>query len=146
MPRTPGSGPAALTAAVTAADPCPCGRGLPYGGCCGPFHQGTAAPATAELLLRSRYSAFAVGDAAYLLRSWHPATRPARLRLDPGLRWAGLEVLATDRGGPWHSEGTVAFIARYSDGAEAGELRETSRFTRESGAWHYVGPVPTTGT
>jgi SEC-C motif-containing protein len=96
--------------------------------------------------MRSRYSAFAAGDRAYLLSSWHPATRPQELRLDPGLRWTGLEVLATDRGGVWHTEGTVAFVARYTADGLAGELRETSRFTRESGAWRYVGPIPTTGT
>ena len=41
---------------------CPCGLGEDYGSCCGRFHHGAAAPA-AELLMRSRYSAFAVGDA-----------------------------------------------------------------------------------
>ena len=58
---------------------CPCGTGLPYDDCCGPLHAGSTAAATAEQLMRSRYSAFAVGDAAYLLATWHPSTRPAAL-------------------------------------------------------------------
>ena len=57
---------------------CPCGSGTSYGACCGPLHAGREA-ATAEALMRSRYSAFVLLDADYLLRSWHPATRPARL-------------------------------------------------------------------
>ena len=66
---------------------CPCGTGLPYDECCGPLHAGATPAATAEQLMRSRYSAFAVGDAAYLLATWHPSTRPPALELDPGVRW-----------------------------------------------------------
>jgi hypothetical protein len=65
---------------------CPCGLGDDYESCCGRFHAGAPAP-TAEALMRSRYSAFAVGDAGYLLRTWHPAGRPQNLSLDPALRW-----------------------------------------------------------
>ena len=61
---------------------CPCGLADDYDACCGRFHAGTPAP-TAEALMRSRYSAFAVGDAGYLLRTWHPSRRPADLALDP---------------------------------------------------------------
>lgn len=53
---------------------------------------------TAEALMRSRFSAFAVGDEAYLLHSWHPGTRPARVRFVPGQRWTRLEVLAASGG------------------------------------------------
>jgi uncharacterized protein YchJ len=55
---------------------CPCGTGLPYAECCRPLHDGTGTAASAEQLMRSRYSAFAVGDPAYLLATWHPTTRP----------------------------------------------------------------------
>ena len=65
---------------------CPCLSGLQYGECCGPFHSGDAFAPTAERLMRSRYSAFAVGDADYLLATWHPTTRPAELALDPEQR------------------------------------------------------------
>ena len=117
---------------------CPCGTGLPYDECCGPLHAGTGRAATAEQLMRSRYSAFAVGDPAYLLATWHPGARPRELELDPGVRWTGLDVLATDGGGLLATEGTVEFRASWRDGAQRGEQHEVSRFVREDGAWRYL--------
>nr|WP_282600237.1 YchJ family metal-binding protein [Patulibacter sp. SYSU D01012] len=103
---------------------------------------GRATAPTAERLMRSRYSAFAFGDRAYLLATWHPSTRPAALDLDDGLRWEGLDVLRTTAGGEDDRSGTVAFVARYRDAAgHEGEQREDSAFVREDGAWFYVGPV-----
>ncbi|MEW1720087.1 YchJ family protein [Streptomyces sp. NPDC093109] len=120
------------------AGPCPCGAGEPYGACCGRFHTGAAAAPTPELLMRSRYSAFAVLDAPYLLRTWAPATRPERLDLDPGTRWTGLEILETTGGSAFHPAGTVTFRARFREGGRDGELLERSRFERHEGAWVYV--------
>ncbi|MCX4472259.1 YchJ family metal-binding protein [Micromonospora sp. NBC_01655] len=122
--------------------PCPCGTSQPYAECCGRLHRGAADAATAETLMRSRFSAFAVGDAAYLLRSWHSSTRPARLRLDPGQRWTRLEILGTERGGLLDSTGTVAFRAHYREGGQPGTLTEHSRFTREDGRWAYLDALP----
>ncbi|MFE9677973.1 YchJ family protein [Streptomyces sp. NPDC006259] len=112
---------------------CPCGLPEPYEECCGRFHSGAAAP-TAEALMRSRYCAFVKGDAGYLLRTWHPRTRPGRLDLDPGMRWTGLEILDTVGGSAFHATGIVEFRASYRGGA----LRERSRFERVEGAWVYV--------
>src|SRR3954451_2604667 len=92
---------------------CPCGSGLPLDECCGRLHDGSATAATAEQLMRSRYSAFARGDAAYLLATWHPATRPRTLTLDPSVRWTGLEILAGTGGALLAAEGTVEFRASY---------------------------------
>lgn len=78
-------------------DRCPCLSGETYGACCGPLHRGARTAATAEALMRSRYSAFAVGDARYLLATWHPSTRPSSLELDPDQVWRRLDVLATRR-------------------------------------------------
>ncbi|MDX3526093.1 YchJ family metal-binding protein [Streptomyces sp. ID05-39B] len=113
---------------------CPCGLPSPYEACCGRLHSGSAAAATAEALMRSRYSAFVKGDAGYLLRTWHPRTRPGRLELDPGMRWTGLEILDTVDGSAFHTSGVVEFLASY----RGGELRERSRFERVEGAWVYV--------
>jgi len=88
--------------------------------------------------MRSRYSAFAVGDAGYLLRSWHPDTRPRDLTLDANQRWTRLEILATTGGGMLHTEGTVEFRAHYLAGRRPGELHEHSRFRRAAGRWHYL--------
>ena len=62
---------------------CPCQSGRPYDQCCGPCHRGEPAP-TPEALMRARYSAYALGDAAYVQSSWHPDTRPATLDLPSG--------------------------------------------------------------
>ena len=112
---------------------CPCGLPAEYDDCCGRYHRGGSAP-TPELLMRSRYSAFAVGDADYLLRTWHPTTRPSSV--EPGDGWLRLEVLAAT-GGLLDAEGTVQFRAHSLNGV----VEERSRFTRDSGRWAYLGPV-----
>jgi SEC-C motif-containing protein len=88
--------------------------------------------------MRSRYSAFALGLAPYLLESWHPSTRPGSLELDPGLRWIRLLVERVEAGGPFDDEGFVVFtaIARSPEGRL--EQRERSRFVREAGRWRYL--------
>jgi SEC-C motif-containing protein len=116
---------------------CPCGTGLPYADCCGRLHDGTATAATAEQLMRSRYSAFVVGDPAYLLETWHPRTRPRTLELDPEVRWTGLEVVATTGGAMLDGEGTVEFRAHRVGGVQ----HERSRFRRASGRWLYLDGV-----
>jgi SEC-C motif-containing protein len=88
--------------------------------------------------MRSRYSAFATGDVEYLLKSWHPDTRPRKLTLDPAQRWERLEIVATTGGGPLHKEGTVEFRAHYRHSSHTGVLHEHSRFTRVGGRWLYV--------
>lgn len=88
-----------------ASGPCPCGAGTDYAACCGPLHRGEALAQTAEQLMRSRYSAFAVGDAEYLLLTWHPSTRPVDLHLNPAQVWTGLDIIATRSGGPQDREG-----------------------------------------
>ncbi|GAA3777040.1 YchJ family metal-binding protein [Micromonospora maritima] len=106
------------------------------------MHRGVATAATAEALMRSRFSAFARGDADYLRHSWHSRTRPARLALEPGTRWTRLEVLETARGGLFDSTGTVRFRAHYTEGGRAGVLTEHSRFAREDGRWVYLDALP----
>jgi SEC-C motif-containing protein len=125
-----------MTGMAEGADRCPCGLGLPYGECCGPAHRGQA-PATAEALMRSRYSAYALGDTAYVKRSWHPDTRPTEVEPEPGLRWIGLDVLATERGGLFDTDGVVEFRAHYIAEGRREELRERSRFVRYEGNWVY---------
>jgi len=87
--------------------------------------------------MRSRYAAFAVGDAAYLRRTWDPATRPRRLDLDRATRWTGLEILRTTDGSPGDATGTVAFRAHHTGGV----VEEDSAFRRAAGRWLYVGPL-----
>jgi len=119
------------------ADSCPCGRPLPYVACCRPWHEGAAAP-DAEALMRSRYTAYVLGLADYLLATWHASTRPATLDLDetPRPKWLGLEVKRHTASGP--DAAVVEFVARYRVGGRGQRLHETSRFVREAGRWYYV--------
>jgi len=115
---------------------CDCGLLAAYGDCCGRWHGGQAAP-TAELLMRSRYTAFVKGSTAYLLATWHPSTRPDTLTLDARVKWLGLTVKAHHMTGPDHA--TVEFVARSRLGGGAAQrLHETSRFVREDGRWFYL--------
>lgn len=120
---------------------CPCGLPDGYADCCGRFHRAETTAPTAERLMRSRFSAFAVTDAAYLMRTWHPSTRPAALDLDPTLRWTGLEILSTTGGSALHTDGAVRFRASYRRHGKPGALEELSRFVVEQGRWYYVGPL-----
>lgn len=117
---------------------CPCLSGEQYADCCGRYHRGEAEAPTAEQLMRSRYSAFAVLDAGYLLRTWHPDTRPAVLELDPAMQWRRLDIVSTGRGGPLDTEGTVEFKAYFRHDGEPGVHHETSSFRREDRRWYYV--------
>jgi SEC-C motif-containing protein len=105
------------------------------------LHDGSVRAGTAEQLMRSRYSAFAVGDEAYLLRTWHPSTRPAHVGLDRSRVWTGLEVLAAEGGVLTARTGTVEFRAHHRDGDDVGVQHEVSRFVREDAGWLYVGPL-----
>lgn len=88
--------------------------------------------------MRARYSAYVLGDTAFLRASWHASTRPADIDPDHGPTWLGLEVRAASAGQADDDEGRVEFVARYRDGAHLGTLHETSRFVRERGCWFYV--------
>ncbi len=125
-------------------DRCPCLSGNPYGECCGPLHAGAPAP-TAERLMRSRFTAFALGLPEYLRATWHPSTRPASLDLDGSQRWTRLDIVATRAGGPFDTAGTVAFRAYWRAEVERGVLEETSDFVREDGRWLYVDGVVSAG-
>lgn len=137
MPQRPGR----------SARECPCGLPSPYGDCCGRLHRGDAQAPTAERLMRSRFSAFCVEDKAYLLRTWHPSTRPPRIDFDRALRWQHLEILRTSGGTGLDTGGTVHFRAHYVRRNRAGHMEEHSRFVTEAGIWLYVGPLASlTGT
>ncbi len=118
---------------------CPCGSGETYPACCGRFHSGAAVAATAQLLMRSRYSAFAVGDPGYLCDTWDPASRPAHVELDGEVNWTWLEIVDTVRGGPFDADGVVEFRAHYRGPRGHSARHERSRFVKKGGRWLYAG-------
>lgn len=91
--------------------------------------------------MRSRYSAFVLERADYLLATWHASTRPAALDFELGARWLGLEVLS-HAAGPTLDAATVRFVARYRVAGKGVRMAETSRFVRETeqgiARWFYV--------
>lgn len=129
---------------ISPTDPCPCGTGLTYAGCCYPLHRGESTAPTAEKLMRSRYSAFAVHDIDYLLSSWHPSTRPNNLSLDEDVTWTRLIINETVQGQLFDTTGIVEFTALFTvtdptSGAVARHRQhERSSFSRVDGRWVYV--------
>jgi SEC-C motif-containing protein len=89
--------------------------------------------------MRSRYTAFVLGDSAYLLASWHPSTRPAELDLGgDDTDWQGLTILNSEAGMPGDAKGVVEFAARYCRQGREWVLHERSRFLFETGKWFYL--------
>ena len=148
--------------ALAAQQPCPCGRlagprvnamahalgskpgtagkPLAYGDCCGRWLEPCAQSATppdAESLMRSRYSAFVLERAAYLLESWSASHRPESIAFDPGVKWLGLDLRDHRQTGEAAAE--VEFVARQKPvNGPAVRLHERSRFVLEAGHWLYV--------
>ena len=124
------SGEAAASGAVVIpSSACPCGSGLAYDACCGPVVRNERPADTAEELMRSRYTAYVLGDVDHLFRSWHPGTRPDDLDALGRVEWTGLEVLDVADGGPADDYGVVEFTAHHATGS----LHERSRFARRAG-------------
>jgi SEC-C motif-containing protein len=129
---------------VGADAPCPCGRldarkrPLPFAHCCGPYLADFAGhpAADAEALMRSRYCAFVLEDADYLLATWQWAKRPPEIVFERGVKWLGLEVREHRVVDDTHAE--VEFVARSRFAGRAQRLHERSRFVREDGRWYYV--------
>lgn len=126
--------------------PCRCHSGRPFDVCCGPYLSGAAAPATAEALMRSRYTAYLEGAVDYLLRTTAADQRAAidRAQLVDYcnlLRGLSLRIVASERGGPDDDEGTVTFEATLRLRGRKFVQRERSRFIREQGRWVYHSGV-----
>lgn len=84
--------------------------------------------------MRSRYSAFVVGEEDFLFTTWHPRTRPEDVSVDRTRSWTRLEIVETVDGGPGDQEGVVEFVAHHAGGRQ----HERSRFARRAGHWVYV--------
>lgn len=122
---------------------CPCGSGKPKADCCGPILDGARKPATAEQLMRARYSAYAVADIDFLYNTSGPDVQrefdpESSRRWAEGSEWKGMEVIATEGGAESDSEGTVEFVARYSVNGTDFEHHERSTFQRLDGDWKFI--------
>ena len=137
-----------FAAAAQASQPCPCGSGASYGCCCGPLHQGIQRAATAEQLMRSRYSAFALKQVDYLIATHpEPATPVAKRRRElrascEQTRWLGLRITAVEAGAEGDLQGRVSYEASFAAAGQRQWLKETSLFQRRGdqadGDWLYI--------
>lgn len=128
---------------ISPAADCPCGSKLTYGDCCGPLHAGECIAATAEALMRSRYSAYALHNADYLNNTHHPTTLDAELKASlkdsfERCQWTGLKITGRKGGNIDDQEGSVRFEAAFTQQDQHYLLKEMSRFVRENGRWYYL--------
>ena len=116
---------------------CPCGSGNIYSNCCGRYLDGEQSPETAEQLMRSRYSAYVLARADYLLATWHASTRPQSIPLESfgQVQWLELKVIQAHNDA---QSGVVEFVARHKLNGKALRLHEVSQFVRENGCWLYL--------
>jgi SEC-C motif-containing protein len=133
---------------VDPSEPCPCGSGQTFAACCGPVLAGERVPATAEELMRARFTAHAIHDFAFVHRTYRPTAKVPYVPMpdDPATQWTRLEV-HSHQVGPTPDVATVDFSAYAMEGGAEHVLHEKAEFVREGGQWIYTralreGPAP----
>ncbi|WP_230351119.1 YchJ family protein [Lelliottia sp. WAP21] len=121
---------------------CPCGSALEYSLCCQRYLTGEQVAPDPSHLMRSRYTAFVIKDARYLIKTWHPSCHAEDFRqeIEAGFahtEWLGLTLIESSVGNT-ASEGFVSFVARFSEQGKSGAIIERSRFLLEGGEWYYI--------
>jgi SEC-C motif-containing protein len=121
---------------------CPCGSKKTFAECCGPALSGAAAAATPEALMRSRYTAFVKHDVDYIYKTIAPGQRGDfdRQAVDDWSRnseWLGLDIIATEKGGPTDETGTVEFAARFKEKGQERRHDELATFVKIDGRWYF---------
>ncbi len=132
---------------LTATSNCPCTSGKTYGNCCQPIQTGKAKAATAEELLRARYSSFVTGNIDFILATHHSSTKHEVNREEitswsKGSEWKGLEVLQKEAGEAKDDTGTIVFHAKYAFEGKDQDHYEKSTFEKENGEWKFLDAVP----
>ena len=118
---------------------CLCGSGIEYAQCCEPFHSGERSAPTAEALMRSRFTAFAMHNESYLLKTWDVSKRPADIDFSKDVaEWQRLEICNSKKGGVKDSKGLVEFKAFYLRDGKEHVMNEISHFRRRGRQWLYL--------
>ncbi|WP_452599094.1 YchJ family protein [Pontimicrobium sp. MEBiC01747] len=123
---------------------CYCGSQKAYTNCCEIAHKNNGRTATAEQLMRSRYSAFVLANGDYLMKTHHVSTRPVKekkaiVKWAKSVQWIKLEVLETSKGKPQDTEGTVTFNAFFYENGKVDVIHEKSAFIKDNEQWKYLG-------
>lgn len=113
---------------------CPCGSGESLMDCCEQVIDGARTAFSAEVLMRSRYTAYVLKNERYLLDSWHSSTRPESIDVNTPEQWIRLNILNSEKN-------QVEFIATYRVQGKAYKMHENSHFVFEDGEWFYVDGV-----
>ncbi|TRX61673.1 YchJ family protein [Carboxylicivirga sp. M1479] len=121
---------------------CPCQSNNPYTTCCQALIEETSAAPTAEKLMRSRYTAYTLGDIDYLMRTHHVSTRPIKEKNEikkwtDSVQWMGLSILSKKDGNENDKQGIVEFKAVFIEKGMPNHIHEKSRFVKEKGLWYY---------
>ena len=131
---------------------CPCGSNLAYSECCEPIIRETKLASTPEALMRSRYTAFAKQEVAWLKDSLEPSQRndfdePAVIEWSNKSEWLGLDIRRLEKGGPNDSVGFVEFVATFKQEGVQRDHHELGEFRKVDGRWYFydgksVKPAP----
>ncbi|WP_228547328.1 YchJ family protein [Nonlabens antarcticus] len=126
---------------------CPCHSAYLYKNCCSIAHKNIKAVRTAEQLMRSRYSAFVLGNTNYLSRSHHSSQKPTNEEMreielwTKSVTWIKLEITQTSMGLENDVLGTVEFTAHFKEAGKLQTIQEHSRFCKENGHWVYFDAI-----
>ncbi|MDO8316778.1 MAG: YchJ family metal-binding protein [Flavobacterium sp.] len=116
---------------------CYCGSDKNFQNCCEPIIKGIQKAPTAESLMRSRYSAYVMHQADYLLATTHISERKQYSKSEILLwatsnQWLQLEIIKS-------TETTVEFKAYFLDSKLQKQIHhEFSTFKFENGSWFYM--------
>ena len=131
-----------MTTMTTNIETCLCSSGLDYAACCGRFHDAEELPDTAEQLMRSRFTAYALRDVDYLLTTWDAGKRPSSIDFSKETaEWQKLQIISCKKGGAKDSKGLVEFKAFYRQDGEDCFMHELSRFVKSGQRWLYLDGV-----
>lgn len=127
---------------------CPCGSELMLAACCGPLIKSEKPAPTAEALMRSRYTAYTLGDIDYISRTHDPRANDdfdheGARQWAQKAEWLGLDIIRTEKGCEGDSDGRVEFKAHYRLKGKEHTLHEVGDFVRKKGVWYYLdGKLP----
>ncbi|EQC44601.1 hypothetical protein M899_2377 [Bacteriovorax sp. BSW11_IV] len=122
---------------------CPCGSEQTFANCCEKYISGKESAPTAEILMRSRYSAYVTGNIDYIVATHHERDRDA-LEVNEiktwseNSKWLGLKIVSTEKGGEKDTEGKVEFIANFDIAGSKQAHHEMSEFKKVDGKWYFV--------
>lgn len=114
---------------------CYCSSKKEFSECCEPYLSGVSYPSTALELMRSRYSAYVLGNGGYIVKTTVKENRyEDDLELieeySKSVTWLGLEILHVEKN-------VVEFKAYYIDANGLKVQHEKSNFIYEDGVWLY---------